>query len=416
MQSLKEVMRGNLLVFTIGDVLRQLSMFITFPFFSLYVVALGGSMVDIGIVNSLRPLTGLFLYPVAGYVSDRYSKVKIIGYTGILSAVLWSIFIFARDWRWIAVGNFLLGLLTFYFPASNALMASSIPEDKRALGYSMWLAIPMAVGIFSPLAGGYVIGLWGVKAAMRFLYALTFVVGLFIAFMNLRYLKEPPVEVDENSRNLFGVLKESYKGMFEMLRWLPSNLRAFGLMLVLGFLLNNMVSSYWVIYATQSLGLSAVQWGMVLLVASVINVVLMVPAGMLVDRLGPKRVLTWALLIGAVPMFLFRYATTLVFVTVLLVIMTVANSFLMSGAPAYMTHSVPPERRGRVMSALGMGMLFINTRGGGGGGPGMGTLLTIPSIIGAILGGFVYGYNPNLLWMSFGVALLLSAVISDRFL
>lgn len=68
------------------------------------------------------------------------------------------------------------------------------------------------------------------------------------------------------------------------------------------------------------------------------------------------------------------------------------------------------------MSALGMGMLFINTRGGGGGGPGMGTLLTIPSIIGAILGGFVYGYNPNLLWMSFGVALLLSAVLSDRFL
>ena len=416
MQSLKEVMRGNLLVFTIGDVLRQLSMFITFPFFSLYVVALGGSMVEIGIVNSLRPLTGLFLYPVAGYISDRYSKVKIIGYTGILSAVLWSIFIFARDWRWIAVGNFLLGLLTFYFPASNALMASSIPEDKRALGYSMWLAIPMAVGIFSPLAGGYIISLWGITSAMRFLYGLTFVVGLFIAFMNMKYLEEPLVKEFEDSRNLFGVLKESYKGMFEMLRWLPGNLRAFGLMLVLGFLLNNMVSSYWVIYATQSLGLSTVQWGMVLLAASVINVVLMVPAGMLVDRLGPKRVLTWALLIGAVPMFLFRYATTLVYVTVLLVIMTVANSFLMSGAPAYMTHSVPPERRGQVMSALGMGMLFINTRGGGGGGPGMGTLLTIPSIIGAILGGFVYGYNPNLLWMSFGVALLLSAVLSDRFL
>ena len=46
----------------------------------------------------------------------------------------------------------------------------------------------------------------------------------------------------------------------------------------------------------------------------------------------------------------------------------------------------------------------------------MGTLLTIPSIIGAILGGFVYGYNPNLLWMSFGVALLISAIICDRFL
>ena len=68
------------------------------------------------------------------------------------------------------------------------------------------------------------------------------------------------------------------------------------------------------------------------------------------------------------------------------------------------------------MSALGQGMLFINTRGGGGGGPGMGALLTIPSIIGSIFGGFVYGYNPNLLWLSFGVALVLSAVICDRFL
>lgn len=416
MQSLKEVMRGNLLVFTVGDVLRQLSMFITFPFFSLYVVALGGSMVDIGIVNSLRPLTGLFLYPVAGYISDRYSKVKIIGYTGYLSAALWGIFIFARDWRWIAVGNFLMGLLTFYFPASNALMASSIPEDKRALGYSLWLGIPMAIGIFSPLAGGYIIDVWGIETAMRFLYGLTLIVGAFIATMNMRYLKEPPVKERDDSMNLVGVLKESYKGMFEMLKWLPSNLRAYGLMLVLGFLLNNMVSSYWVIYATQSLGLTVVQWGSVLLIASVINVVLMVPAGMLVDRVGPKRVMTWALLLGAVPMLLFRYATSFVYITALLVIMTVANSFLMSGAPAYMTHSVPPERRGRVMSALGMGMLFINTRGGGGGGPGMGTLLTIPSIIGSILGGFVYGYNPNLLWMSFGVALILSAVISDRFL
>jgi len=416
MQSLKEVMRGKLLVFTVGDVLRQLSMFITFPFFSLYVVALGGSMVDIGIVNSLRPLTGLFLYPVAGYISDRYSKVKIIGYTGYLSAALWGIFIFARDWRWIAVGNFLLGLLTFYFPASNALMASSIPEDKRALGYSLWLGVPMAIGIFSPLAGGYLIDVWGIETAMRFLYGLTLVVGVFIATMNMRYLKELPVKESDDSVNLIEVLKESYKGMFEMLRWLPSNLRAYGIMLVLGFLLNNMVSSYWVIYATQSLGLTSIQWGSVLLIASVVNVILMVPAGMLVDRVGPKRGLTWFLLLGAVPMLLFRYATSFAYIAALLVIMTVANSFLMSGAPAYMTHSVPPERRGQVMSALGMGMLFINTRGGGGGGPGMGTLLTIPSIIGSILGGFVYGYNPNLLWLSFGIALIISAVISERFL
>ena len=68
------------------------------------------------------------------------------------------------------------------------------------------------------------------------------------------------------------------------------------------------------------------------------------------------------------------------------------------------------------MSTLGMGMLFINTRGGGGGGPGMGTLLAIPSIVGSLLGGFVYGYNPNVLWLSFGVTLLISAYLSQKYL
>lgn len=87
-----------------------------------------------------------------------------------------------------------------------------------------------------------------------------------------------------------------------------------------------------------------------------------------------------------------------------------------NGSIRSMSHSVPSEKRGRVMSALGQGMLFINTRGGGAGGPGMGTLLTIPSIIGAILGGLVYTYNPDILWLSFGIILLISVVINEKFL
>jgi len=416
MQSIKEVMKGNLLVFTIGDVLRQFSMFITFPFFSLYVQALGGSMVDIGIVNSLRPLTGLFLYPIAGYISDKYSKIKIIWYTGILSAIIWNIYIFAENWRWLAIGNLLLGLFAFYFPASNSLIASSIPKEKRALGYSLWLAIPRAAGILSPLAGGYLISLWGVTKAMKFFYGVTVFVSAGIALMNKTFLIESPVSTRKDTKGIRDVLSDSYKDMFETLRWLPTNLRAYGLMLVLSFLINNMVSSYWVIYVTQSLGFTEVQWGLVLLIASVINVVLMIPAGMIVDRFGVKRILTGSLLLGSFPMLFFMFADSFLSISILMIIMTIANSFLMSGAPAYMTQSVPSDRRGRVMSTLGMGMLFINTRGGGGGGPGMGTLLAIPSIVGSLLGGFVYGYNPNVLWLSFGVTLLISAYLSQKYL
>jgi MFS family permease len=409
-------MRGNLLVFTLSDLLRQLSMFITFPFFSLYVRALGGSVVDIGIANSLRPVLGLFLYPVAGYLSDNYSRVKIIAYTGFLGAALWLFFIFAPDWRWIALGNLLLGLLTFYFPAANSLMAESLPDDKRALGYSLWQAIPLAAGIFSPLAGGYLISLWGVKAAMRALYGLTLIVTVFISAMSLRFLQETPRETPDTSLKIAEIIVSSYRGIYEVMRWMPRNLKAFAVMLTLGFFFNSMVSSYWVVYVVDVMMLTEVQWGLVQFVASAATVVFLVPAGYIVDRVGSKRVLTYALGLSAVPIMLFPYLSSFSSVIALFVALTLANSLLMVGAPSYMAEATPPDKRGRIMSALGVGWLLINTRGGGVGGPGMGALLTIPTIVGSLLGGLVYSYRPELLWLSYGSSLILNIIICWIFL
>jgi MFS family permease len=416
MTSIRDVMRGNLLIFTVGDVMRQLGMFITFPYFSLYVQALGGSVVDIGIVNSLRPLVALFIYPIAGYLSDRTSRVKLIALTGFVSSLIYMFFIFAQDWRWLALGNLLLGVMTFYFPAANSLMAESMPKENRALGYSLWLAIPMAAGIFSPLAGGYLISIWGVEAAMRFLYGVTLIVAILISIMNYRFLSEEQRVSREDDLRLFDALINSYREAIEVIKELPRNLKAYGVMLALGFFFNSMVSSYWVVYVVEIIGLPEVQWGIVLLIASVANVLLLVPAGVFVDRIGPKRVITIALVAGAIPTLMFPYASSFTVVTILLVLVTIANSFLMSGAPSYMAKATPSEKRGRIMSALGQGMLFINTRGGGGGGPGMGALLAVPSILGSLLGGVVYSFNPGLLWASFGLSLLINAVICNVYL
>jgi len=87
--SMKEVLKGNVLILTLGTVMRQLSLFMTFPFFSLYVIALGGSMVDIGVVNSFRPLASMFIYPIAGILAERYDRVKILIYVGIVNALLY---------------------------------------------------------------------------------------------------------------------------------------------------------------------------------------------------------------------------------------------------------------------------------------------------------------------------------------
>ncbi len=415
MGSIREVLRGNLLVFTVGDVLRQLSMFITFPFLSLYVQALGGGVVEIGLVNGLRPLSSFFLYPVAGYVSDRFSRVRVVWVMGVVSGVLWLLFAYAPDWRWLAVGNLLMGLMAFYFPAANSLMAESIPRGRRGLGYGVWQAVPMAVGVVAPLAGGALIGAWGVERAMRFLFRLTCVVNLGIAAMNRAFLRdEGGGKAGGVGGGLVGVLVESYRASLEVLRGLPRGLRGFAFMLVLGFFFNSMVSGFWVVHFVGVRGFSEVEWGRVLMAASALNVALLLPAGAVVDRVGAARALTAALAASAVPVALFPFQRRLAAITLLLLWVSVANSFLMAGAPAYMAGATSPERRGTVMSALGQGMLLVNLRGGGAGGPGMGALLTLPSVLGSVVGGFFYGWRPESLWVLYGVALAVSAWVGYR--
>jgi MFS family permease len=177
-----------------------------------------------------------------------------------------------------------------------------------------------------------------------------------------------------------------------------------------------MVSSYWVVYGVKVMGLTEIQWGIVLLIASVANVILLIPAGIIVDRFGPRRVLTFTLILGAAPIMLFPFLPSFISVVTLFILITLTNSFLMAGAPSFMTQVTPEDKRGRIMSALGQGMLFVNIRGGGAGGPGMGAILVIPTILGSLIGGFVYNYNPVLLWLFYGASLLLSAFISWTFL
>jgi MFS family permease len=417
MKSIRDVLRGNLLIFTLGDVLRQLSMFITFPYFSLYIRALGGSTVDIGLVNTFRPLAALFIFPIAGYLSDRYSRVKTIAVSGYISAALYVIFMLAPDWQFLAIGNFLMGLMVFIFPAMSALMADSLPSQQRGVGYSLWLLFPSAVGILAPYVGGYLITVLGIERAMRALYGWTIVTGVGISTMNLKLLREHRAETESSipGRGIVRVVVDAYREMFEVLRWLPRSLKAFMLMLMLSFFVNNIAAPYWVVYGVGEIGLSELQWGTVLLVAAIVRVSLLVPAGMIVDRFGVKRLLSLALALSFVPSVLFPFSSSFIETILLFVVMTVANAFLSSGAPAFMAHSVSPDKRGRVMAALGQGMLFVNTRGGTGG-PGMGAILTIPSVLGAFVGGFVYDYNPALPWMLLAGALGMNALISILFL
>lgn len=416
MDSMREVLRGNVLVLTLGTVIRQLSLFITFPFFSLYVQELGGSMVDIGIVNSLRPLAAMFIYPIAGALADSYGRVKIIVAMGYLNAVLYILYMLAPDWRFLAVATLLNGLLVFTFPASSALLADSLPPGLRGRGFAAITAIPGFVGILSPFVGGYLISVHGVERAMRLLYAVTVVATALIATMNLKFLNETLTRPESAHQSLGRIVRGSYGGLWETLKWMPRGLRFYAVILVLGLFFNSLTGPYWVVSGTGVIGLSEFDWGSILLVANVVQVFLSLFAGALIDRYDKRKAISVALALGALPVFAFPFSGGFTGALSVFVLLAVSNAFLVPAAGALMADMVPRERRGTVMAALGRGMLFINYRGGGGGGPGMGFLLTFPAVVGSLIGGYVYDAGPQFPWLLLGTVLVVNALLSAFFI
>jgi len=261
---MREVLRGNVLFLTLGTVIRQLSLFITFPFFSLYVMALGGSMVEIGIVNALRPLAAMFIYPIAGALAENYGRVRILVLTGLLNAAFYSVYMLAPDWRFLAVANLINGLLVFRFPASSALLADSLDPGLRGRGFAAITAIPGFVGILSPYIGGYLTTVLGVERGMRLLYGVTIVALLLTALMNWRFLEETLRKPPGSREDLPRIVRGSYGSILEALRWLPRGLRFYALMIVLVLFFNSLTSPFWVVYATEVLGISNLDWGGIL--------------------------------------------------------------------------------------------------------------------------------------------------------
>jgi MFS family permease len=392
------------------------SMRMTMPFFSLFIVALGGQPTDIGYVRTLRTLAALLIFPLAGYITDRQGRVKVIAASGFMSALTFLFFVFAKDWTHVALGTFLQGLVMVHLPALGAIMADSLPPRQRGIGFALSMAIPTTVSILSPYIGGYLVDSYGVITAMRWLFASMMVLRLFSSTVRFKFLEET-VESSASSislNNIPQIMKESYGSIIEALKWMPRNLWFLAIIMTLTSVSNAIVGPFWVLYGLDIIGLSATQWGLLGLAAAVTSATLGVPAGLVVDRVSNRRIMIAGLTATLIPVWFFIYAKTFWEVLALTLVISAANAFMMPACQTMVAESVPRELRGRVMSAIGRGVIMVTGPGvgGGGGGPGMGFVLTVPVIMGSLVGGYIYSINPTYSWILLTGALVICTTVS----
>ena len=330
MSEIREIMQGNVLILTICSSLWRISIDIIWPYLSLYVIALGGEYETVGQVMAIGNIASMLLYPLGGYIADYQGRIKVMGYMTYVYSLTFLIFVFTASWQWIAIGLFIQSLVTFYIPAMQALMADSIPADKRGIGFAATMAIPGAFGVTSPLIGGWLINKLGVKIAIRGLYAAGFFVALIVATLRLKYLKEmrkrEGTGLKFTIRKIPVLLFESYRDMLRTVKSAPRILLTYSILISSAAFFVSLVSPFWIIRATEIIGLNTWEWGVLGLINGTINVILSLPAGKIVDKFNKRWVAGTCLILCSIPCFLFLKAKNFIHVTMLLIASTLPNT------------------------------------------------------------------------------------------
>jgi MFS family permease len=291
---------------------------------------------------------------------------------------------------------FAQSFVSFYFPAMQALRADSLPLGQRGIGFATTMDIPSAVGIASPMIGGWLIEAFGISRAIHSLYLLGFFVGLLVAFIRLRFLRETiemPDRIRIDLKGMPGMLKESYRSIFETLRGVTRSLLTLSLLISACVFFVSLVSPFWIVRAREAVGITTQDWGTLMLITGAINVAISIPAGGLVDRLSKRWVLGLCLIAGTVPTFLFLRCTTFNQLLALSVAATITNVFLNSAFQAIFADMAPREKRGRIMASLGAGGIWLM-----GGAWGSGMLGMLMRTSGVFLSGYIYNYNDSMPW------------------
>lgn len=147
-------------------------------FLPVYVMALGGGAISVGLLNGLdNLLSALYSFP-GGYISDRLGTKRALILFNLLAMAGFLVVILVPHWGAVLVGAALfLSWTAISLPASMSLVASVLPEDKRTMGVSMHSLVrrvPMALG---PLVGGLFIGAWGEVAGVRLAFVAAFLLA-----------------------------------------------------------------------------------------------------------------------------------------------------------------------------------------------------------------------------------------------
>jgi MFS family permease len=259
-------------------------------FLPIYLLALGGGLLSVGLLNGLdNLLSALYSFP-GGYLADRFgTKRALLVFNGMAMAGYLVVILVPR-WYAVILGAVLfLSWTAISLPAAMQLVSTAIPRNRRTMGVSMHSLIkrvPMSLG---PLMGGAFIGVWGERDGVRLAFVAALVMAAVATVLQERLITETPPLPGERRR---GAEKNPLRLWTEM----SPDLRRLLVSDILVRFCEQIPYAFVVIWAMKDLGtpgvggrpVTAFQFGILTTIEMAVAVLCYIPVAYYADRIGKK--------------------------------------------------------------------------------------------------------------------------------
>lgn len=240
-----------------------------------YLESLGASTPVIGLFGTAENFfDAIYQYP-GGWLADRLGRRRAFLVFVTLAAIGYVIYLFSPAWPFIFLGlAFAMAWQSMASPAIFAIIADSLPQERRAMGFTFQSILKRVPIVIAPLIGGALIGHYGIAGGIQTGLVITLALAAVTMLLVLRIDVQVNVYQATNIRGVWHSFPKALK------RLLISD--------VIIRMCEGMSGVLTILYVINVSGVSAARYGTLIAIQMVTAILVYIPAGKIADRLGRK--------------------------------------------------------------------------------------------------------------------------------
>ncbi|MCD6247544.1 MAG: MFS transporter [Candidatus Diapherotrites archaeon] len=321
------------------------------PILPLFVKSLGGSGLAVGLIGGLGETIAALLKVFAGHISDKIGKRKPFVFFGYgIAAIAKLLLGIATVWPHVLILRSIERLgKGVRQPARDALLAASTTKKARGRGFGIHRAFDSGGAILGSLLA--LILFWSFGFGFREIFIFAGLISMF-SLLPAVFIKEPSENLKRRKAVVLSI----------SLRSLPRNLKAFILIASI-FALANFSYMFFILRSEQffTKELAVVMPILMYAIYNTIATCFAVPAGVLSDKVGRKRVLIFGYALFALVSLSFIYVNSLITMMLLFFLYGLFFAFVDANERAFVSDMAPKEIRatalGTFQAATGLALL-----------------------------------------------------------